>query len=69
MSTTWIFLGLLGGREIAIQFSKHLTTGRAAVLTFKMIGRDILYAIIGLIISVLIALAVNPNLQEELLGF
>ena len=69
MSTTWIFLGLLGGREIAIQFSKHLTTGRTAILTFKMIGRDILFAIIGLIISVLIALAVNPNLQEELLGF
>jgi hypothetical protein len=69
MSTTWLFLGLLGGREIAIQFSKHLTTGRTAGRTFKMIGRDILFATIGLIISVIIALAVNPNLQEELLGF
>ncbi|MDX1651112.1 MAG: hypothetical protein R3277_01385 [Brumimicrobium sp.] len=69
MSTTWIFLGLLGGREIAIQFSKNLSTGRSAGFTFKMIGRDILYATIGLIISILIALAVNPNLQKELFGF
>lgn len=66
MSTTWVFLGLLGGRELAMQFSKHASTGRSAGQTISLVLRDVLFAFIGLIISILLAILVNPNIQSEL---
>lgn len=66
MSTTWVFLGLLGGRELAMQLSKKAETGRTMGKTLYMIGRDIGFATIGLIISISLAIAVNPTIQEEL---
>ncbi len=66
MSTTWVFLGLIGGRELAMQFSKNAETNRSILSTLKMIGRDIMFATIGLLVSVIIAIAVNPNIQKEL---
>jgi hypothetical protein len=69
MSTTWIFLGLLGGRELAMQFSKKFDTGRSLTKTLSMVGRDVGFAFIGLVISMVIAIAVNPNLQRELAAY
>lgn len=66
MSTTWVFLGLLGGREIAMQFSSHSDTGRKMGATVQMVLRDVGFATLGLIISVILAIAVNPMMQEEL---
>lgn len=66
MSTTWVFLGLLGGRELAMQFSGKFSTGRKMSKTLFMIGRDVGFATIGLVISVALAIAVNPVLQQEL---
>lgn len=64
MSTTWVFLGLLGGREIAMQFSPHSKTGRNRKQTFMLVLRDISYALIGLIISIILAAAINPEIQK-----
>lgn len=69
MSTTWIFLGLLGGRELAMQLSKNSETNRTMLATVRMILRDISFATIGLIISVLIAIAVNDTLQKEIMAY
>lgn len=66
MSTTWVFLGLLGGRELAMQLSKKSDTGRTMRKTLFMIVKDISFATIGLIISISLAIAVNPNIQQEI---
>ncbi|MDX9845349.1 MAG: hypothetical protein RBT74_00075 [Tenuifilaceae bacterium] len=63
MSTTWVFLGLLGGREVAMHLTK--TNHKSLQKTLLIIGRDILLAIIGLIISIIIAYAVNPQVRLE----
>lgn len=63
MSTTWVFLGLLGGREIAMQFSPHSKTKMSKKQTFTLVVRDISYALIGLLISITLAAAINPEIQ------
>lgn len=65
MSTTWVFIGLLGGRELAMKIHG---SKRERKKTFMMIRKDVLFALIGLSISVLIAGIVNPVVQEELLS-
>ncbi|MGK7391483.1 MAG: hypothetical protein ACNS60_14100 [Candidatus Cyclobacteriaceae bacterium M2_1C_046] len=69
ISTTWVFIGLLGGRELAISISKNRkkTKKRSTKKAFKMIGKDVLKALIGLIISLIIAFAANENLRNQLL--
>ncbi len=52
MSTTWVFLGLLAGREMAISFVTSLRERGEAVLD---VGSDAGRALIGLIISVILA--------------
>lgn len=54
MSTTWVFLGLIGGREMAISYVAALRDRREAVLdVVKDVGR----AGLGLIISIVLAFA------------
>lgn len=69
MSTTWVFIGLLGGRELAISFTKRRAKKRnkSYKTTLKMIGRDALYAAIGLIISLILAFAINAELREQII--
>jgi hypothetical protein len=67
MSTTWVFLGLLAGREIAMRLRS--ATDRTTKETFMMIGKDVGYATIGLCISVAIAAAVNVPFRAAILGF
>jgi len=52
MSTTWVFLGLIGGRELAISFIANLRTNREAA---KDVGGDIMRALFGLFVSVALA--------------
>ena len=52
MSTTWVFLGLLAGREIAIAYVAGLRSKRDAVLDC---ASDIGRAMLGLAISVILA--------------
>jgi len=50
MSTTWVFIGLLAGREIAIQYMLHKKGVRKEVL--KNVGLDLGKVFLGLIISI-----------------
>tara|TARA_Y100001958_G_scaffold52199_1_gene35014 strand:+ start:80 stop:1111 length:1032 start_codon:yes stop_codon:yes gene_type:complete len=63
ISTTWVFIGLLGGREIAINLRKNGGDYKKAL---KMIGKDTLFAAIGLIVSLIIALSINENMRNQL---
>lgn len=52
MSTTWVFLGMLAGREVAMRLQLKLNEGRQnlAVMVFMDLGK----ATIGLVISILL---------------
>ena len=57
MSTTWVFLGLLAGREVTLAFLlKHRTVTESAILA----GKDLAKAGLGLAISVMLALGLPP---------
>jgi hypothetical protein len=55
MSTTWVFLGLLAGREIVL----HLITkeDKPYLQTFRQVGKDVLLATMGITISLAIYVA------------
>ena len=61
MSTTWVFIGLLGGRELAMALRK--TGENKSTVAVKLIIKDFSYALIGLIISIAIAVGVNDQLS------
>ncbi len=66
MSTTWVFIGLLSGRELAM-YSRMKGYGFKDV--FPIVGKDMLRLLVGLLISILIALAIqNPEFFTRLLG-
>lgn len=71
MSTTWVFIGLLGGRELGIRIFERIK-GQEATKRIRhalwMLFKDFGLATIGLIISVLIASAVNPFFRDEILS-
>lgn len=52
MSTTWVFLGLLAGREFAISFHMYKPSPRE---TAKIVMSDIMKALFGLAVSLLLA--------------
>ena len=52
MSTTWVFLGLIAGREIAVSYVAGL---RDRAEAFKDVWTDAVRALIGLVISVVLA--------------
>lgn len=70
MSTTWVFLGLLAGREISMNISPKYTSikQKKLPLVLKLIGRDVFFALIGLVISVAMAIAVNKSIQDEIVS-
>ncbi|TKD59335.1 hypothetical protein [Flavobacterium sp. ASW18X] len=49
MSTTWTFIGLLAGRELAITFVMHRTNSKAIVI---MVRNDLFKALTGLLVSI-----------------
>ncbi len=62
MSTTWVFIGLLGGRELGMKIRR----GEGGLKkTMKLIFRDVLFALLGLIISIIIALSANELVRNE----
>lgn len=60
MSTTWVFIGLLGGREIAM--SLRNTGSHGLLFSVKLLLKDFTLAFIGLVISIIIAIQVNQEL-------
>ena len=65
MSTTWVFIGLLGGRELgmAIMKSGDNSIGKS----FRLLIKDFSFALIGLIISIAIAIGVNDQLSFDVM--
>jgi uncharacterized membrane-anchored protein YhcB (DUF1043 family) len=60
MSTTWVYIGLLAGRELGMAI---MNSGENSVMKSIKLGlKDMLYALIGLIISIAIAIGVNDQL-------
>ena len=56
MSTTWIFIGLLAGRELAIEFSLKKKLNRQL---FKMISIDLGKVFFGLVVSVVLVFLIK----------
>ena len=66
MSTTWIFLGIIGGREIAISFARKKKGKKHKKKAFKLTLRDFGSAMIGLLISVALAAGANPAIRDDI---
>lgn len=66
MSTTWVFLGIIGGREIAISLARTKKGKKHRRKAKKMIFRDFGYAMLGLFVSVALAAAANPGIREAI---
>jgi hypothetical protein len=60
MSTTWVFLGTIGGRELALSWPRSAGLRRNAL---RMLGQELGLALIGLGLSVVLAL-VLPTLHR-----
>ena len=65
LSTTWVFLGIIGGREIAVSIARNKRGNSHKVKSLRMIGKDVGSAFAGLIISVGLAMGANPGIREE----
>ena len=57
MSTTWVFIGILAGREIAINLMLRKNEGRRDM--FKSLGMDLVKVIVGLVVSIVLVYAVR----------
>ena len=66
MSTTWVFVGLLGGRELAMAIRGASGQGRGVRAALRLIGRDLLYVTIGFVVALLIAAGSNPVVANSL---
>ncbi|GIV36785.1 MAG: hypothetical protein KatS3mg032_1164 [Cyclobacteriaceae bacterium] len=69
LSTTWVFLGVIGGREIAVNIARSKKGFKHKRKALRIIGRDLLYATIGLVISVALAAGANPGIRKDVLEF
>ncbi|MFN3840236.1 MAG: hypothetical protein ACK4RF_05970 [Cyclobacteriaceae bacterium] len=69
LSTTWVFLGVIGGREIAISIARNKKGVKHKRKALQLIGRDLAYALIGLVISIALATGANPLIRKEIIDF
>jgi len=64
LSTTWVFLGLLAGREIALRIKEqefeYFFANRSAGNLGNIIGSDLWKAFVGLVVSLVIAIGIQP---------
>ena len=64
LSTTWVFLGLLAGREIALRIkeaqSELVFTNHVSGNLTQVLGSDLGKASVGLVVSLMIALGIQP---------
>lgn len=66
MSTTWVFLGVIGGREIAVSLARRKKGKKHKMKAARMIFRDLAYATTGLLISIALAAGANPAIRNEI---
>ena len=68
MSTTWVFLGLLAGREVGMSIMDAAGLGKPMPKVIKIIVKDLSYALFGLLVSILLAISINADVRAELLN-
>ena len=56
MSTTWVFVGLLAGREFAIS---HQLNIQSFATVFQLVLRDLIKIFLGLVVSILLVLIIS----------
>jgi hypothetical protein len=69
MSTTWVFIGLLAGREFAIALGKHGKAKKRSawlVRAFLLARKDMYKAMAGLIVSLILAVVINKGVRQEI---
>lgn len=66
MSTTWVFLGLLAGREIGMSIIDSRGMGKPIGKVLKMVFKDLSYALIGLLVSIILAVSINEDVRREI---
>jgi hypothetical protein len=69
LSTTWVFLGVIGGREFAVSIARNKRGFKHKRKALTIIGRDLLYATIGLVISVALAAGANPAIRKDVADY
>jgi hypothetical protein len=71
MSTTWVFIGLLAGRELAISLSEStlLTKKKALSHSMSLIKKDLQKAFLGLLIAIGLSFAANAVIRNMLMDF
>jgi hypothetical protein len=57
MSTTWVFIGILAGREIAINFMLRKNESRRRM--FRNLEMDLVKVVIGLVVSIILVYVVK----------
>ena len=67
MSTTWVFLGVIGGREIAVSLARRKKGHWHRLRAVRIVGRDFAFAMTGLVISVILASFANDAIRTDLL--
>ena len=67
MSTTWVFLGVIGGREIAVSLARTKKGRKHRKKAGKMIFRDFSYAMIGLFVSIALAAGANRDIRNAII--
>ena len=67
MSTTWVFVGLLAGRELGMALTRS-GEGKGLRHAYKLMFKDLRNVTIGFVISLILAAAINPKVRESLLG-
>ena len=69
ISTTWVFIGLLGGRELGLGLMMYKKKRQKSRLKYglRIIFKDVLYTMIGLFVSILLAIAINQKMQDAIL--
>lgn len=71
MSTTWVFIGLLAGRELAIAVGKHGKAKRRnawMIRAFRLARKDVYKALFGLVVSLILAIIINKGVRDEILA-
>jgi hypothetical protein len=61
MSTTWVFLGIMGGREIGISIEEKAGPQRNILHALKLTFKDLAMALVGLGVSIAMVLINNPD--------
>jgi len=64
MSSTWLFVGLLAGKEISTSFNSIGISKRKAIL---LSAKDLFKVTFGFVVSLLLGMAANPLVYEGIM--